>query len=53
MRSNRASEVCTSACTPSRLPTGKNRRVCRVVNATRVPIETVVMPAAIAWPANR
>ena len=53
MRSNRASEVCTSACTPSRLPTGKNRRVCRVVNATRVPIETVAMPDAIAWPANQ
>ena len=39
MRSNSASELCTSSWTPSRLPIGKNSRVCSVVNATSVPIE--------------
>ena len=48
MRSKSASDDCTSACTLSRLPTGKNRRVCSVVNATSVPIETVVNPVEIA-----
>ena len=38
MRSNSASELCTSIWTPSRPPIGKNNRVCSVVNATSVPI---------------
>ncbi len=40
MRSNSASEVCTSRPTPSSDPTGKNSRVCSVVNAMIVGIET-------------
>ena len=36
MRSNSASDVCTSTPTDSIEPTGKNSRVCSVVNATSV-----------------
>ena len=52
MRSNSASDDCTSACTLSRLPTGKKSRVCMVVNATSVPTETSAQPLAIAYPAT-
>ena len=37
MRANRASEVCTSSETRSRLTVGNNSRACSVVNATIVP----------------
>ena len=40
MRSKSASEVCTSTEIESRLPIGAKRRVCSVVNATSVPIES-------------
>ena len=40
MRSKSASDVWTSRLTPSREPTGKKRRVCSVVNATSVAIDT-------------
>ena len=53
MRSKSASELCTSICTPSRLPIGKNSRVCRVVKATSVPIEMTPSPLAIVQPANQ
>ena len=53
MRSKSASELCTSSCTPSRLPIGKNSRVWRVVNATRVPIVIEAFPCAIVKPANQ
>ena len=52
MRSKSASELCTSSWTPSRLPIGKNSRVCRVVNATSVPIE-IAVPRACDQPANQ
>ena len=52
MRSNSASDDCTSACTLSRLPTGKKSRVCIVVKATSVPTETCAQPPAMAWPAT-
>ena len=52
MRSNRASDDCTSACTLSRLPTGKKRRVCSVVKATSVPTEIVARPLSTACPAT-
>ena len=39
--------------TLSRLPIGKNRRVCSVVNATTVPIVIVALPWAIVKPANQ
>ncbi len=53
MRSKSASELCTSSWTPRRLPIGKKRRVCRVVNATRVPIEIAPSPREIVQPANQ
>ena len=46
MRSNSASEPCTSTLTCSMLPMGKKRRLCSVVNATMVP---AVMPAVMPW----
>ena len=52
MRSKSASDDCTSACTLSRLPTGKKSRVCIVVKATSVPTETCAQPPAMAWPAT-
>ena len=51
-RSNRAREDCTSVCTESSDETGKKSRVCRVVNATRVPIEIVGPPVEIRYPAT-
>ena len=50
MRSKSASELWTSTCTPSRLPIGKNSRVCSVVNATSVPMEIAVEPCAASIP---
>ncbi len=48
IRTNSACEVWMSTPTDSRLCIGKNIRVCSVVNATRVPIETVVAPTPAA-----
>ena len=53
MRSKSASELCTSIWTPSRLPIGKKSRVCKVVNATSVPIEITAVPRACVQPANQ
>jgi hypothetical protein len=53
MRSKSASDDCTSSCTFSRLPMGKNRRVWSVVKATSVPIVIVSEPRAIEKPANQ
>ena len=53
MRSNSASEVCTSTPTPSSDPTGKNSRVCRVVNATSSGSDTASDPPASARPPNQ
>ena len=53
MRSKSASEVCTSSPTPSSDPTGKNSRVCSVVNATSVGIEMTRDPLASSSPANQ
>ena len=53
MRSKSASDDCTSICTPSSPPIGKKRRVCNVVNATRVPIEIACDPFAMLHPANQ
>ena len=53
MRSNSASDDCTSICTPSRLPIGKKSRVCSVVNATSVPIVIASEPRALEKPANQ
>ena len=53
IRSNSASELCTSIWTPSRLPIGKNSRVCSVVKATSVPIVIESEPREIVHPANR
>ena len=48
MRSKSASEVCTSSPTPSREPTGKKSRACRVVNDTRVGTVIACEPCARA-----
>ena len=53
MRSNSASEVCTSSPTPSRDPTGKNNLVCSVVKATSTGSETASDPPASASPPNQ
>ena len=53
IRSNSASDVWTSRLTPSSEPTGKNRRVCSVVNATRVATEIEFEPWASARPPNQ
>ena len=53
MRSNSASDVCTSRLTPSSEPTGKKRRVWSVVKATRVGTETACEPFASASPPNQ
>jgi hypothetical protein len=53
MRSNSASEDCTSSWTFSSPPIGKKRRVCSVVNATSVPMVIVSEPRAIEKPANQ
>ncbi len=53
MRSNSASELCTSSCTFRRPPIGKNSRVWSVVNATSVPIVIVSDPFAMLQPANQ
>jgi hypothetical protein len=53
IRSKSASEVCTSSPTPSSDPTGKKRRVCRVVNATSTGIEIALEPLASASPPNQ
>lgn len=42
MRSNSASEVCTSTLTRSSDTVGNSSRVCRVVNATIVPAVSVL-----------
>ncbi len=48
IRANRASEVCTSSQTRSRLTVGNSSRVCRVVEATIVPAVTVTpLPVAM------
>ena len=53
MRSKSARELCTSSWTPSKLPIGKKRRVCKVVKATSVPIVIEAFPCAIVKPANQ
>ena len=53
MRSNRASDECTSVETCSIDPIGKNSRDCRVVNATIVPAWIAVEPSEICQPATR
>src|SRR4029453_5245185 len=53
MRSNSASEVCTSRPTPSSDPTGKNNLVCSVVKATSSGSETASDPPASASPPNQ
>ncbi len=52
MRANSASELCT--CTPVRSSafSGLNRELCRVVNATSVPIETVGPPVSASPPSQ-
>ena len=46
MRSNSASDASQSAPTPSRDWIGKSRRVCRVVNATTVPMRSTARQSA-------
>ena len=53
MRSKSASDVCTSRPTPSSEPTGKKSRVCSVVKATSIGIESAVDPCASASPPNQ
>ena len=53
IRSKSARELCTSSWTPRRLPIGKKSRVCRVVKATSVPIDTTAAPWACDQPANQ
>ena len=54
IRSKSASDVCTSSPTPSSDPTGKNNRVCSVVNETSVgTVSDVDQPCAIASPPNQ
>ena len=50
MRSNRASDACTSMPTESSAPTGKKMRVWMVAKATSVPMETAPQPVAIDQP---
>ena len=53
IRSKSASDVCTSRPTPSSEPTGKNSRVCSVVNATSVATSIACEPLASASPPNQ
>ena len=50
MRSNRASDACTSIPTDSSAPTGKKMRVWIVAKATNVPTLTAPSPLAIDQP---
>ena len=53
MRSNRASDDCTSVDTCSMEPIGKNSRDCSVVKATRVPAVMRLLPLDRSHPATR
>ena len=54
MRSNRASDACSSTETSSSRPMGKYKRLCNVVKATIVPADiTLAPPPEIRYPASR